>query len=273
MLIALKASATTLLLLALVPFQQRPRSHRSCSASKGHHGCHNAHNDHEALQGDAVHHNLPAPEAALARTALIPALNAKSSSIVRATIELGIVTALGSIFQAWGLSRIPATTAGFLIEGKAVLTPALAVLAGERISRRTQIASAAALVGALLTAVDGSAAGSSSGGGGGGAMGSVMLGSGCVLAAAACYSVATFRISVLSSGVACLCAIDDAVLDGGACPETTPGCQVPFGNSDIRPYSTASACVFLLLEVCLLDQPVNSDKLVTHCDAVQAFAR
>ena len=168
-LIAIKALGTTAILAALVPFQRQIPSTSS-------------------QQDDSS-----SPQSA--RRALLPWLNARTTNLLLASCELGLWSAIGSVSQAWGLSQIPATAAGFLIQFTAVITPTLSYLAGLPISKRTLIAIAVATVGTVLTATDGSAAAV-----GDALAGGAMLGKLAILLAAACYSLATFRISVLAPG-------------------------------------------------------------------------
>ena len=117
---------------------------------------------------------------------------------MRAGLELGFYFAVASILQAWGLERVPATAAGFLLQFTSIITPAVAVLGGQTISRRTQIAIAVALAGELMTAFDNALARGGADAASADSATMAALGSGAILAAAACYSIATFRIGALS---------------------------------------------------------------------------
>lgn len=84
-----------------------------------------------------------------------------SSSVMIAGIELGIYNFLGTSLQAQGIQLTSATRAGFLSQLAAVLTPALSVLIGEKISMKVWLAIALGLLGSCLVAfdaVDGSSA-------------------------------------------------------------------------------------------------------------------
>ena len=84
-----------------------------------------------------------------------------SSSVVIAGIELGIYNFLGTSLQAQGIQLTTATRAGFLSQLAAVLTPALAVLIGEKISLQVWLAIALGLLGSCLVALDTVSEGSS----------------------------------------------------------------------------------------------------------------
>ena len=72
-----------------------------------------------------------------------------------ASFELGLLGAAGSLVHTVGLSEVPATTAGFLVQTTTVITPCLAFLAGEHVSKRTWAACAVAVVGTILVTADG----------------------------------------------------------------------------------------------------------------------
>jgi len=163
-------------------------------------------------------------------------LNRPAASLVLASAELGLYSATGahscthlcrllaapfhpsphsplagSIAQAWGLTQIPATQAGFLIQFTAVVTPVIALLSGERVSASTLRASALALAGTLLITADGfhlgshaaavtSAAEQFAADDAAAALASQLRGDAATLFSAFCYSIATFRISVLAPG-------------------------------------------------------------------------
>eukprot|EP00892_Ulva_mutabilis_P008990 jgi/Ulvmu1/6463/UM003_0094.1 len=109
-----------------------------------------------------------------------------------ASLELGSYAAVGTLIHAWGLSQVPATTAGFLLQVTTVLTPLIAVFAGDRVSPRVWAAIAIAGTGTVLIGVDGiadsaTAADTISSGG-------PLLGKLAILGAACCYSLGTFRL-------------------------------------------------------------------------------
>jgi drug/metabolite transporter (DMT)-like permease len=77
-----------------------------------------------------------------------------SSSVMIAGIELGIYNFLGTSLQAQGIQLTSATRAGFLSQLAAVLTPALSVFIGEKISLKVWFAIALGLLGSSLVALD-----------------------------------------------------------------------------------------------------------------------
>ena len=77
-----------------------------------------------------------------------------SSSVMIAGIELGIYNFLGTSLQAQGIQLTSATRAGFLSQLAAVLTPALSVLIGEKISLKVWLAICLGLLGSCLVALD-----------------------------------------------------------------------------------------------------------------------
>jgi drug/metabolite transporter (DMT)-like permease len=93
--------------------------------------------------------------------------------------------------------QVPATTAGFLVQSTTVITPLLAFLAGENISRRTWTACGVAACGTVLVTTDGLSDASSLAGA---LAGGSMSGKLTVLSAALFYSLSTFRLSQLSPG-------------------------------------------------------------------------
>jgi drug/metabolite transporter (DMT)-like permease len=138
----------------------------------------------------------PPPPLTPSRPAPVPLLIHQTPSILCASAELGIYTAAGSVAQACGLAHVSATAAGFIIQLTTVFTPLLAVLAGQDIKLRTLTAIALALVGTVLTVFES-------------IVSQEMLvfsraplcGVLLLVGAAACYSLATLRISVLAPGV------------------------------------------------------------------------
>ena len=136
-LIAIKSLGTTALLLLVVPLQPARKQHSK-----------HADRIEDPTTSDHATPTSDEPQA------MVPFLNFKTTNIIRAGLELGVYSAVGSILQAWGLARVPATAAGFLVQFTSVITPAVAVLAGQTISRRTQIAIVVAFAGTLMTAFD-----------------------------------------------------------------------------------------------------------------------
>ena len=182
-LIAIKSLGTTALLLLVVPLQPA-RKQQSKHADR----------IEDPTTSDHATPTTDEPQA------LVPFLNYKTTNIIRAGLELGVYSAVGSILQAWGLARVPATAAGFLVQFTSVITPAVAVLAGQTISRRTQLAIVVAFAGTLMTAFDNAMARGGADAASADSAAMAALGSGAILAAAACYSIATFRIGALSPG-------------------------------------------------------------------------
>jgi hypothetical protein len=128
-------------------------------------------------------------------------LRQRTDSILVASAEIGFYSAAGTAVQAWGLTVVPAATAGFLIQFTIVITPTLVALSGQPLSPRGLMATGLATVGMLLTAADGLAAPGSdltnldfSGASG------ALTGRLAILAAACCYSLVTLRMSVLAPG-------------------------------------------------------------------------
>lgn len=109
-----------------------------------------------------------------------------------ASLELGSYAACGTLIHAWGLSQVPATTAGFLLQITTVLTPVIAVVAGDRVSKKVWTAIAIAGTGTVMIGIDGLA----DAGGAADALGSggSQLGKLAILGAACCYSLGTFRL-------------------------------------------------------------------------------
>jgi drug/metabolite transporter (DMT)-like permease len=162
--------------------------------------------------------------------ALRIALNHSTSSLAWASFELGLYSATGTLSQAYGISHITATQAGFLIQLTAVCTPCIAYLAGFPVPRRTWVACTLALAGTIVIAVDGL---TSMGGASGADVTSAaaaaaaardvqeqLSGSAAVLVAAFSYSIATFRISCLApSALPRTCVLHDLYLpEGRHCP-------------------------------------------------------
>lgn len=117
------------------------------------------------------------------------------SLLLRAGLELGLVNAAATAFQAYGLELTSATRAGFLLSTINVAVPLGAAAAGQRVSKVTWIAVALAAVGVAVTegaftpdALDAAASVP--------ATGASSLGDACCLAAAALYSAFTVRLGV-----------------------------------------------------------------------------
>jgi len=79
--------------------------------------------------------------------------------LLLAGLELGSYNFAGTALQAQGLALTSATRGAFLIQLTSVLTPALAALTGERVSRETWVACGIALAGSLAVASDRSGGG------------------------------------------------------------------------------------------------------------------
>lgn len=137
----------------------------------------------------------------------LPLLKRRMPNLQLASLEVGTYAACGSLIHAWGLSQIPATTAGFLLQITTVLTPILAVIAGDRVSPRVWAAIAMAGAGTLLIGIDGM---SDASGATDALASGPILGKLAILCAACCYSLGTFRLGQNSPGV-CL-AFTPAVL-------------------------------------------------------------
>lgn len=188
---AVKAVITCGLLLTVVPFQP-PQPPPTPAVG-----------DVDA-ERRASHADASAPPAADERNALGKWLARKTDKLGAASLELGLYAATGTLVQAWGLTVVPATTAGFLVQFTTVITPTLAILSGQRVGTRTGAAIALAVVGTFLTAADGVL-------GGGGDLSAVALDGGAIegrlaiIAAACCYSLTTLRLSVLAPGVLLRC--------------------------------------------------------------------
>lgn len=125
-------------------------------------------------------------------------LRTPSPTLLTAGAELGAWNLAAAAFHAAGLSRTSATEAAFVVCATGLLTPLYAAAAGERQGPRVWGGCGIALLGALALSLDKSGA-LSGGSSGGGTLGATSLaGDGLVLCAAAFYSAATFRLSVLA---------------------------------------------------------------------------
>jgi drug/metabolite transporter (DMT)-like permease len=106
--------------------------------------------------------------------------------------------------------QVPATTAGFLVQSTTVITPLLAFIAGETISRFTWTACGVSIFGTMLVTADGLSETSI----GGALAGGTVVGKLTVLSAALFYSLSTYRLSQLSPGklhatmCACVCVLE-----------------------------------------------------------------
>lgn len=131
--------------------------------------------------------------------ALLSFLLHPTRSLVLASLEIGLYAGIGSLFHAWGLSQIPAITSAFLVQTTTVFTPCISFLAGEHISMRVWLATAAAALGTVFIFVDGIVEAETH------AQAPVMKGSTLgklsVLTAAAMYSMGTMRISQVAAGM------------------------------------------------------------------------
>ena len=129
-----------------------------------------------------------------------------SPSLLTAGVELGVWNLAASAFHAAGLSRTSATEAAFVVCATGLLTPLYAAAAGEKQGGRVWGGCGVALLGALALSLDKSDAFLGGAGGGGGELSSAaaippstsLAGDGLILCAAAFYSAATFRLSVLA---------------------------------------------------------------------------
>lgn len=125
-------------------------------------------------------------------------LTHRTRSVVWASIEIGMYSGIGVLFHAWGLSQTPAITSAFLIQTTTVVTPCICFLAGERISRRVWLSTAAAALGTVFIFIDSleqqEAQASSEFHKG------TILGKVAILIAAVLYSFGTMRISQVAAG-------------------------------------------------------------------------
>lgn len=127
----------------------------------------------------------------------LPLLKRRMPTVQLASLELGSYAACGSLIHAWGLSQIPATTAGFLLQVTTVMTPLIAVVAGDRVPPQVWRAIAMAAVGTVLIGIDGM----SDAGAADALVSGSVLGKLAIIGAACCYSLGTFRLGQNSPGV------------------------------------------------------------------------
>jgi len=127
-------------------------------------------------------------------------MRAPSPTLLTAGVELGSWNLAAAALHAAGLQRTSATEAAFVVCATGILTPVYAAVAGEKQGHRVWTGCGVALLGALALSLDKSGVLS---GGAAAAAGSPspspsLAGDGFVLCAAAFYSAATFRLSVLA---------------------------------------------------------------------------
>lgn len=123
-----------------------------------------------------------------------------SPTLLTAGVELGFWNLAAAAFHAAGLSRTSATEAAFVVCATGILTPLYAAVAGEKQGKRVWAGCGVALLGALALSLDKSGAllGSGSATPIPQQFSASLQGDGFVLCAAAFYSAATFRLSVLA---------------------------------------------------------------------------
>lgn len=135
-----------------------------------------------------------------------------SPSLLTAGAELGVWNLAASAFHAAGLSRTSATEAAFVVCATGLLTPLFAAVAGEKQGKRVWGGCGVALLGALALSLDKSgvfgdevvvsaaaaATAATSSSSSSIPLSTSLAGDGFVLCAAAFYSAATFRLSVLA---------------------------------------------------------------------------
>ena len=150
----------------------------------------------DVARDEARKREAAAKETSLAGDETDPTSSSRDVSLLlRAGLELGLVNAAATAFQAYGLELTSATRAGFLLSTINVAVPLGAAAAGQRVSKVTWIAVALAAVGVAVTegaftpdALDAAASVP--------ATGASSLGDACCLAAAALYSAFTVRLGV-----------------------------------------------------------------------------
>jgi hypothetical protein len=136
-------------------------------------------------------------------------LTRRTDSLGVASAEIGFYSAAGTAVQAWGLTVVPAATAGFLIQFTTVITPTLVILSGQPLGSRALVATALATLGTFLTAADGLAApGSSLTNLDFSGSSEAVTGRLAILGAACFYSLVTLRMSVLAPGAASTSCVD-----------------------------------------------------------------
>lgn len=132
-------------------------------------------------------------------------MRTQSPTLLTAGIELGFWNLAASAFHAAGLSRTSATEAAFVVCATGLLTPLYAAAAGEKQDKRVWGGCGVALLGALALSLDksgvfGNEVASSATAATTAAipLSTSLAGDGLILCAAAFYSAATFRLSVLA---------------------------------------------------------------------------
>lgn len=128
-------------------------------------------------------------------------MRAPSPSLLTAGVELGSWNLAAAALHAAGLQRTSATEAAFVVCATGILTPVYAAVAGEKQGHRVWTGCGVALLGALALSLDKSgvlSGGAAAAAGSPSPSSSSLAGDGFVLCAAAFYSAATFRLSVLA---------------------------------------------------------------------------
>ncbi|CAL8460827.1 g358 [Coccomyxa elongata] len=127
-------------------------------------------------------------------------LSGNTSSLAVAGVELGLWNFLATSAQALGLEITSATRASFLIQLTALLTPALAMAAGEKPAKSVWFGCLFAMAGTILLTLDNAPRVAPPANAAHIAIG----GDACILAAAFFYSLATVRLSRLAANVSSL---------------------------------------------------------------------
>jgi drug/metabolite transporter (DMT)-like permease len=128
-------------------------------------------------------------------------MRAPSPTLLTAGVELGGWNLAAAALHAAGLQRTSATEAAFVVCATGILTPVYAAVAGEKQGHRVWTGCGVALLGALALSLDKSgvlSGGAAAAAGSPSPSSSSLAGDGFVLCAAAFYSAATFRLSVLA---------------------------------------------------------------------------
>ncbi|BDA41739.1 hypothetical protein COCOBI_02-5320 [Coccomyxa sp. Obi] len=127
-------------------------------------------------------------------------LSGNTNSLAVAGFELGLWNFLATSAQALGLEITSATRASFLIQLTALLTPTLAMAAGEKPAKSVWLGCVFAMAGTILLNLDNAPRAAPSANAAHIAIG----GDACILAAAFFYSLATVRLSRLAANVSAL---------------------------------------------------------------------
>lgn len=155
----------------------------------------------DADYGDEQSALLPqGPSASTERpTAYLFFLHQPTENLGLASSELGLYVGLRTLCFTLGCTQVTAVTAAFLLQATNIITPVLAFLAGDRISHRVWLGTAAVTAGTILIFIDGlhkvqkqekeAAAWLK------------ILGNLAVLAAAFFNSLRTIRVSAIAPGV------------------------------------------------------------------------